>query len=187
MVSRRFKSTATATDARRAARQSGAELIRRLRGRTFGVDHNLPAGPFAGALATDALFVTERQMENSPLAAGHRAKPERLAGTTDLVGSRGRAQAKLLDAEQAIVVGVEPKPGVVFGRIAKDLHRQVFEREEKLSAILEEIVDVGARESDDNVGVLDFSVLTVVVRDFELQVEPRFFQNGLKKSLNTRS
>lgn len=126
-------------------------------------------------------------MENSPLAAGHRAEPERLAGTTDLVGGRGRAQAKLLDAEQAIVVGVEPKTGVVFRRNAKDLHRQVFEREEKLGAIREEIVDVGARESDDNVGVLDLSVLTVVVGDFELQVETRFFQNGLKKSLNTRS
>jgi hypothetical protein len=162
-------------------------LIRRLRGRTFWVDYNLPAGSFAGALAADALFVTERQMENSPLAAGHRAEPKGLAGTTDLVGGGGGAQAKLFNAEEAIVVRVEPKPGVVFGRNAKDLHRQVFERKEKLGAIREEIVDVGAGESDDNVGVLDLGVLTVVVGDFELQVETRFLQNGLKKSLNTRS
>ena len=56
-----------------------------------------------------------------------------------------RAQAQLFDAQQAVIVGVEGNPRMVFRRHPQHFHGDVFQRQQQLGAIGKQQVDVAAR------------------------------------------
>src|SRR5690242_6320594 len=76
-------------------------------GHAGGIDDYLALRTGAEALAADFRLTPESEVDDAALAAVHGVEAEGLPGALHLLRSGLRAQAQLLDAEQAIVVGVE--------------------------------------------------------------------------------
>jgi hypothetical protein len=62
---------------------------------------------FADALAAHFGLIAQRQVQDAPLATVHGAEVERHVRLLDAFGGGLRAHAQLLNAQHAMVVGVE--------------------------------------------------------------------------------
>ena len=85
-----------------------------------------PAAPGRSrALASHRGFAAQRKVDDPPLPAVHGIETERLSGTLHLLRRRHGAQPQFLDAQQAVVVGVEGNPRMVLRTHPQRLHGDV--------------------------------------------------------------
>ena len=131
----------------------------------------MPPGACARALTAQRGFVAKRDVEHAALATVHRIKAEGLARILYLFGDGSGAQAKLFDAQRAVIVGVEGNARMIVGMQAQHLLRDELESEEQLGAIAEEQIDVFAGEFYRDVRT--FKVGVGVVAGFDGEVELR--------------
>jgi hypothetical protein len=61
----------------------------------------------AGAFAPQLRLAAQRHVDHAPLAAVHRIEEKWRAGVLDFFGRGRGAQTQLLDAQHAVIVGVE--------------------------------------------------------------------------------
>lgn len=128
----------------------------------------------AGACAFTAEFglVAQGDVDHTALAAVHRVEAKRRAGVLDFFGRGAGTDAEFLDAQSAIIVGVEGNARMVVGVEAENLLRHEFESKKKLSAIGEEHFDVVTQELDYDVGVFEIGVALIAGFDGEIEGEP---------------
>lgn len=118
----------------------------------------MTAATDADAFRADFGFRAQRHVDDAALAAGHGAEEEGLAGFLDFrAGGLGR-EAEFLDAEEAIVVGVEDDEGVILMRETQHFHGEVLQGQEQFGFVFEEAIRLFAAEFYDDVGVFDFGV-----------------------------
>jgi len=97
-------------------------------------------------------------MDDSPFATGHGVKLERPAGPLDLFGGGQGAEAEFFNPQRTIVVGVETKPAVVFGRHAEHLHGEVLEGEQQFRPVGKQQFYIRTGEAHHNLRVLEVRV-----------------------------
>ncbi len=115
----------------------------------------MPDGPFAHALAAHFGLVAQRQVQDAALAAVHGAEVERLAGALDALGGGQRAHAQFLDAQHAVIVGVEAHARMFFGRHPQRFHGQLLERQQQLGLVAQQQIHIRAAEPHQNVRILE--------------------------------
>ncbi len=103
------------------------------------------------------------------------------------LGGRHCAETQLLDAEKAVVVGVEGYARVVLARHTERFHGHVLEGEQKLGAVGEQKIDIGAGELHDEVRRLDVAGLRRGFQNLVLEIEIGVIEDGLEKVLDLRA
>ena len=96
---------------------------------------------------------------------------ERLASLLHALGGGNGAEPQFFDSEQAVIIRIEAEQGMVLGRNAEHLQRELLQSEQQFAAIRQKQVDVVARELHDDVGIFQFGVRMLPGRDFEIQFE----------------
>jgi hypothetical protein len=127
-------------------------------GHADGIDDDVAVAAEAGALTAEFDLITKGDMDHATLAAIHGIESKRFAAMLHLFGGGVRAEAQLGDAKHAVIVGVEGKARMIFGRDPKGLHRDVLQREEKLGFVAEQKIDVGSGKFDHDFRVLNFRI-----------------------------
>lgn len=152
---------------------------RRIRGQE--TDLAEAAGP--DAFTTEIGFGAQGEMEDPALARVHGREEEGRVSLAHAFGGGGGAHAELLDANAAIVVGVEADQGVILGGHAKDFHGEMLEREQELGFVFEEHADVGTGEVDHEFGILEIGVaFGAGLRDVNIEVETRVVDRFFQKA-----
>jgi hypothetical protein len=116
-------------------------------------------------------------MDDAPLTAIHGIEPEGSTAMLHPLGGRERAQAQFFHAEQTVIVRIERESRVIVGRQPKHLHREMFQGKQKLGAVGQEQIHIGAVESHDYIGGLEIVRARIGVSHFKAQLKPRLFQN----------
>jgi hypothetical protein len=88
-----------------------------------------------GALATQLRLIAQRDVDHASLTAVHRVEAEGLARVFNFLGGGGSTQAKLRDAQHAVVVRVEGEARVILGRHPKSFHGDLFEGQQELGFV----------------------------------------------------
>lgn len=118
-------------------------------------------------------------MDDAALAAAHRVEMKWRAGSLYTLRGGGSAQSQLLDSQDPEIVGVEAQQRVIFSGDAENLHRQVLQCKQHLSAIFEENIDVRPAESNHHIGVFEIGMSVRPFGHLKLQLEPRRADQGL--------
>src|SRR6476659_10064449 len=133
IASTRRTTAETTAIAARSAATTGRTHHRRRFGQTRHpgrIHYNLALAARAQTLAAQFGLVAQGQMDDTALAAVHGIEAEWLAGTFYFIRGGHGAHAQFFDAQQAIVVGVERNPRMVFRRHPQRFHGEVFESQQ---------------------------------------------------------
>ena len=143
-----------------------------------GIDDHVPLRTPAQAFAAHSRVVAQRDMNHAALAAVHGIELEILSRAVDFLGRRQRAQAQFLDAQHAVIVGIEGKLAVVLRRNRQRLHRDVLERQQQFGAIGQQQVYIVAREPDNQFRIFDFGVRGIPCGNLEIQFKSPALKTG---------
>ena len=88
------------------------------------------------------------------------------------LGRGQRAHAQFLDAQHAIVVGVEAQPRVFLGRHPQRFHGQLLQRQQQFGFVRQQQIHVGAGEAHQQIRILKIRMQRFALADFVVQVKP---------------
>ncbi len=153
-------------------------------GHARGIYHHVPAGPApqlslrTAVSLRSARWITRR----SRLFMGLKRKCSPRA--LHPLGGGDGAQPQLLDAQQAVIVGVEGNARVVFGRHAQHFHGDVFQRQQQFGAIGKQQIHVRAAELHHDVRRLEIVVRRRGILNLVVQLEAAVLQGGVQKAVD---
>jgi hypothetical protein len=110
-------------------------------------------------------------MNHAAFTAVHGIELERNARALYFFRGGHCAQTEFLDAQQAVIVGVEGKARMVFRRHAQHFHGGVFEREQQLRPVTKEQIDVAAGELHDHIRRFEIVFRRASVGDLVVQLK----------------
>ena len=109
---------------------------------------------------------------------------ERAARLLHSLRRRHRAEAKLFDAQQAVIVGVEAQARMMVGRQAQGLHGQEFQRQQHFRLVAQHKIHVGTGELDHQVRILEIGMRMHTLQDLVGHVEVHVVQNRVQELLD---
>ena len=146
--------------------------------------HHLANGTLADALTAHFRFIAQRQVNNAPLPAVHRAEVERLMRFLHAFGGSLRAHAQFLNAQQAMVIRIEADAGVLFRGHSQSFHGELFQGQKKLGFIAQQEVHIGTTEANHQIRILKIGMKVLAFAHFEIQIEPSEPEGILQELFN---
>jgi len=116
-------------------------------------------------------------MQNATLTAVHRAEVEWLVRFPNTIRGSFRAHPQLLNTQHAMIVRIKAQSRVLIGRHAERFHRQMFKREQDLSLVTQEDLDVLPFESNNEIGILKVGMQSLSARDVVGQIKVGIVEN----------
>src|SRR5262249_27422447 len=133
--------------------------------------HHLANRAHADAFAADFRLVAQSKMNDSTLAAVHRAEMERDLRFLHALGCRQGAHPQLFDAQDAVIVGVEADARMLVWRHPQRFHGQLLQREQQLGFVGEKQIDVAAAKTDQQIRVLEIGMRRLAFTDRVIEVK----------------
>ena len=147
------------------------------------IHHDMPISARAARLAAQIGFIPQRQVDHAAFAAVHRIEAERVPRALHLLRHRRGAQPQFLDAQRAIVVGIERNARVILGGHAQRLHGHVLQGQQQFSAVGQQILHVRAGELHHHVGRLEVVVSGLAIGHLVAHAEARLVETRTQKLL----
>ena len=126
-------------------------------------------------------------MNDAPLAAAHGTEVERPLRLLHPFGRGERADPKLFDAQEPVIIGVEAQPRMMVGRQPQRLHGQELERQPHLGLVGQYQIDVRAGKFHDQIGIFQVRMGVRAVQDLVLHVQIHVVEDGVEKLLEARA